>query len=144
MTERDYMAEARAAVEFEAAQRIETAIADKASHLREADEREARHAALRQKHGLHDAATPREIADAEIAHGHAWRSFIGCRFASSSRAAEILSPEIVTEDRRSEILTMRDRLRDQFEQQYARDVANRERNPHVDGFHGGHNLTVAA
>jgi hypothetical protein len=98
---------------------------DLANAMQETDERNARHAALRRKHGLHEAASPRDIADAEIGYDRAWRNLVGCRFANSGQCAEILSPEIVDEQRRPEVLALRDKLREQFEASYARDVAAR-------------------
>src|SRR5215467_11854471 len=121
-----YLERARQQIADEVARQAEQRVIDRANHLHQIDERAAAHERLCSKHGLDPAVTtPRQLADAEIAHVNGWHSFVSCRFANSARTAEVLSPEIVDEPRRTEVLAVRDKLWKLFEAQYARDAAAR-------------------
>ncbi len=90
---KDYQALAIDEAARRRAQRDEAEIQEIANALREQDERQARHAALRKKHGLPDHATPRQISDAWIAHNSAWGSFVACHFGGDARTGPILDPD---------------------------------------------------
>jgi hypothetical protein len=128
MAEKDYL---QLAIEERARRQAaaDTAEIDAiANAMRETDEREARHAALRKKHGLPDTANPRQISDAWIAHHKAWREFVTNAHPDKRGgypATEILSPESVvdSETRRAEVQALQAKLRPQFEAAYDRDVA---------------------
>jgi len=121
----DYLAKARELHAVKRAAAEEAAIQDLASHLREADERADRHAALRQKHGLHPAASPREIADAEIAHERAFGSFVVSRYGGRAEGAQVLCPESAPEHLRDYFQKRRDRLLKEFSEAYAGQAATR-------------------
>jgi hypothetical protein len=148
MTEKDYQAlaiEERARRQAAADQAEIDAIAN---HMRETDEREARHASLRRKHGLPDTATLRQIADAEIAYDHGWRSYVANRFGGSARTSHVLDPEgsgHTDPAQVTELKMLRDKLRKQFEASWPpADLAERIGSTDSLSQSQGHNTARAA
>jgi ParB-like chromosome segregation protein Spo0J len=149
--EKDYEALAREAIAAEAAARAEGELQSRVASMRFADEREAQLTALRAKHGLPDTTTLRQMADAEIAHGHAWRDFVAHAHPGHREgfpAVEILSPQSVVDDdaRRQRAEDVQQRLRTKFEAAYDAQVASRSVSATTDGLsHSyGHNIGAAA
>jgi N-formylglutamate amidohydrolase len=128
MAETDFMELAAAAVALERAARNETEIVDRATQLQHQAEREKQLAGLRQRHGLTADAPHREIADHVIAHQKAWGSFVACRFSGGAKTGHVMDPENSGHTDRAkidELLALRARLKQQFDEQYAREAASR-------------------
>jgi hypothetical protein len=84
MVARDYLAEAEALDAAQQERVRKDRIANLAAQMQQADEREAQLTAHRKFHGLPDHATPRQMADAEIDHGHKLRDYIVSRAGAAS------------------------------------------------------------